>query len=156
MHIKQHSKYLLLVAVLLLAACDPKVDTRGYVSNVAWKDHVTIGKTTKDEIFSTFGSPSSQSSFGDETWYYISERKEAVAFFKPEVVSQDVVRMTFDANGVIKSMDMFDKNSSKEFAVTKRVTPTEGHQLGFFEQIVGNVGRFNKGGDGPTGAPRRH
>jgi len=157
MHIKQYSKYFLIVLTLSISACDPKVDNRGYVSNAAWKDNITIGKTTKDEVLATFGSPSSQASFGDETWYYISERKEATAFLKPEVVDQKVVRLTFDTNGVVSNMETFDKSSSKDFDVAKRVTPTEGHQLGFVEQILGNIGRFNKGGaTGSGAAPRRH
>lgn len=155
MHKKQYTKRLLLLTLLALSACDPKVDNRGYVSNAVWKDQIAPGTTTKDQVLATFGSPSAQSTFGEETWYYINTRKEATAFLKPEVVEQNVVRLTFDANGVVSKMETFDKNNSKEFDVAKRVTPTEGHQLGFFEQIIGNIGRFNKGGDTGAGAATR-
>ena len=100
-------------------------------------------------------TPSSVSSFGDETWYYISARKEATAFLKPEIVEQNVVRLTFDANGTVSNVETFDKANAAEFDVAKRTTPTEGHQLGFFEQLMGNVGRFNKSGDNSTAAPGR-
>lgn len=140
-----------MAALLAVSACEPKVENRGYVRNAVWKDQIAIGQTTKDQVLSIFGSPSSQSTFGDETWYYINERKEATAFLKPKVVEQNVVRLTFDANGVVSKMETFDNSSSKQFDVARRVTPTEGHQLGFVEQIIGNIGRFNKdsGGSGP-------
>ena len=66
MFMNQYIKWVLPVAVLALAACGPKVDKRGYVSDAAWKEHVAVGTTTKDQILSTFGSPSALSSFGGE------------------------------------------------------------------------------------------
>ena len=155
MHNNQYIKSFFLLAALALSACDPKIDNRGYVKNAEWKEHVIIGQTTKDQVFAEFGSPSSQSSFGDETWYYITARKEATAFLKPDVVEQTVVRLTFDSNGIVSQMDSVDKPAGAEFDIAKRVTPTEGHQLGFFEQIMGNIGRFNKAGDGGSVAPGR-
>ncbi len=134
-----------------LAACSPKIDTRGYVSYADFKEHVKIGQTGKDELLDAFGSPSSQSSFGDETWYYVSTRKETTAFLKPEIVKQDVVRIVFDASGKVAAVESADEADSRQFDLVKRTTPTEGHQLNFFEQIVGNIGRFNKAGaDGPA------
>lgn len=147
---------LAVMGVMLVGACDPKVDNRGYVSQKEIKEQVIEGKTTKDEVMAKFGSPSSQSSFGDETWYYISARKETWAFLKPEVVEQQVCRISFDAAGIVMSVQMFDKGDSKDFALAKRTTPTEGHTLGFFEQVLGNMGRFNRPGTGnDTAAPGR-
>lgn len=151
----KRNQVVMLVLAGMLAACSPKVDSRGYVSNTEWKNVITIGVTTKDQVLESFGSPSAQSDFGDETWYYISSRKETTAFLAPEVVEQTVMRLTFDANGVVTAMDSFDKNNSKDFEVAKRVTPTEGHALGFFEQVIGNIGRFNKGGDSGAAPGRR-
>lgn len=141
--------------LLALSACSPKVDNRGYVSDASWKDNVTIGTTTKQDIINTFGSPSSQSSFGAETWYYVSARKETVAFFETELAAQDTVRVEFDAAGVVSSVSTFDKESGKNIALTTRTTPTEGHSLNFFEQVMGNLGRFNKPGSNDTLAPGR-
>ena len=81
----QHIKWAALAAAMVLSACSPKVDTHGYVNDNEWKEAVTPGKTTKQEIAERFGSPSSVSSFGDESWYYVSTRMETTAFLKPEV-----------------------------------------------------------------------
>jgi len=151
----QYIKLLLPLGLLSLSACSAKVDNRGYVSDAQWKENITIGTTTKDQVFDVFGSPSSQSTFGEETWYYVSSRKEGTAFLKPEIVEQNVTRLTFDANGVVSGTENFDKNSGKDFELAKRITPTEGHQLSFVEQILGNIGRFNKGGDSGAAPGRK-
>ena len=138
-----------LPAILLLSACEPKIDNRGYVNTEAWQEGIMVGSTTKDEILARFGSPSVQSSFGDETWYYISARKETTAFFKPDLAEQHVVRMVFDENGVVSNVENYDKENAQDFDLATRVTPTEGHKLTFIEQLIGNIGRFNRpGGSG--------
>ena len=100
---------------------------------------LNLSGTTRDEVLSGLGSPSVQSSFGTETWYYVASRKEATAFLKPEVTEQQVTRIEFDAAGVVSKIENFDESNSQDLNYAKRVTPTEGHQLGFFEQIMGNI-----------------
>lgn len=136
-----------LVGTLALSACSPKVDTRGYVRDEEWKKEIIAGKTTRDDVLGKFGSPSSRSSFGEETWYYMSARKETYAFLRSEVADQDVVRITFDPSGVVSKVETYDKSSVQDVKVVDRTTPTEGHTYGFFEQIIGNIGRFNRGSD---------
>ncbi len=139
----QTVKLTTLVSVFLLAACSAKVDNRGYVSTGDIKTMVSVGQS-RDEVLANLGSPSSQSAFGSETWYYISARKEATAFFKPEVVKQDVTKIEFDSAGIVSKVEMFNEANSEDISIAKRTTPTEGHRLGFMEQLLGNLGRFNK------------
>lgn len=142
---------------LLVTACSPKIENRGYVKQASWKDAVIVGQTNKQEMLEKFGSPSAQSSFGDETWYYISSRKEGIGFLKPEVVDQEIVDITFDASGVVRSVNIYDKNNAKDVELVKRTTPTEGHSLNFIDQTLGNIGRFNKpvGGSDTAATGRR-
>jgi outer membrane protein assembly factor BamE (lipoprotein component of BamABCDE complex) len=140
-----------IIAILLLTVCSPKVEERGYVKNTAensnWKNSVIVGKTSKQEVLEKFGSPSAQSSFGAETWYYISSRKEGVGFMKPEVVEQEVTDIQFDASGLVAAVNFQNKDDAKKINMVKRITPTEGHSLTFIDQTLGNLGRFNR----PTG-----
>lgn len=135
----------------MLAACAPKVENHGYIKNLEWQDNIVIGQTTKDEVLSKFGSPSARNNYGNETWYYITSRQEAVAFLKPEIVQQDTVRVEFDQAGVVNKVTSHDKASGKEFDIVKRTTPTEGHSMSVIEQFIGNIGRFNSPG-GRTGS----
>lgn len=153
-------KLLLPLAALLVTACGSdsltKVNNGGYVREGDIKDKITIGTSTKDEVLNKLGSPSSQSTFGNETWYYITSRQESVGFLKPEVVSDQVTRVQFDSGGVVSSIESFNQDDGRDFSLAKRTTPTEGHTLGFFEQVLGNIGRFNGPSDkSPINTPGR-
>jgi len=130
-----------------LCACSPKVDSGGYVHEEPLKDQIAIGQATREDVRTKLGSPSTQATFGEETWYYITQRKEAYAFLKPEVVKQEVTSIAFDDKGVVSKVDNYTLADGEDVTLVSRSTPTEGHTLGFFEQILGNVGRFNNPGN---------
>lgn len=132
------------MTLLAITACEPVVDQRGHVEDGSLKEKVFVGTTTKDEVKRDFGSPSSMSSFGDETWYYIRTRKESQAFFKPEIVEQKVTQIIFDDAGTVAEIKEYDLKDGKPITTVAQTTPTEGHSLGFLEQLIGNLGRFNK------------
>lgn len=128
----------------VVAACSPQVNVRGHVAPAGEEVSVKPDTMSREDVRSLLGSPSSISSFGEETWYYISSRKENMAFLKPEIVDQQVTRITFDADGMVKKVETYDKNAAQHVDVVDRETPTEGHSLGVVEQLLGNLGRFNK------------
>ncbi|MEQ1789391.1 MAG: outer membrane protein assembly factor BamE [Rickettsiales bacterium] len=122
------------------------MENRGYVKQADWKDAIKVGQTSKQEVAEKFGSPSTQSSFGVDTWYYISSRKEAIGFMKPSIVEQEAVDITFDSTGIVSSVNVYNQDNAKDFSLVKRTTPTEGHSLSFIDQALGNLGRFNNPG----------
>ena len=148
------TQHLLIISLLALAACAPKVDEKGYIKQGDIKEGLVIGQTSKQEVLDKLGSPSAQNSFGDETWYYIQSRQETVGFLKPETVDQDVTRIEFDKSGHITKIEDYNEANAQDVKLVTRESPTEGHTLGFFEQVLGNVGRFNKAGT-DTAAPGR-
>lgn len=137
---------LCVVATLCMSACDPKIDKTGYVFSEDVLGEITPGQSDKEAVLSTLGSPSSRSSFGPESWYYINNTKESYAFLKYEITEQDVVRINFDELGLVDDIKHFNMDDSKDIDIVQRQTPSEGHSMGFFEQILGNIGRFNAPG----------
>jgi len=133
-----------LLVVGMAAACAPRVDNRG--TNLHMEDVATIepGTHTRDHVLSKLGSPSSRSTFGEDIWYYISERTETTAFLAPEVVERQVIVVKFDQHGVVQALDVYDKDSAENVEPVDRQTPTAGNQLNIIEQLLSNVGRFNK------------
>lgn len=135
-----------------LWACAPQVDSRGHLSTDRVADTIQVNQTTKDALQQQLGSPSSTSTFGTETWYYISSKKERKAFFDPKIVEQDVTRIEFDSAGIVSKVEHYTLADGKKIALVKRETPTEGHSLGVMEQLLGNLGRFNKARDRTGGS----
>ncbi|MEI7668546.1 MAG: outer membrane protein assembly factor BamE, partial [Pseudomonadota bacterium] len=151
--------------VLLFSSCVNTVN-RGHIKEDDEIAQIKTGVTTKSEVSKILGSPSSESSFGDKTWYYVSVVKENRSILSPKIVEQKSTEIIFDNNDVVKTVKQYSLNDSKNIEISKRITETEGEHLGFFEQIFANLGRFNKdsdktsnrhGGTGgsPTGYPSR-
>lgn len=130
----------------LLAACEPIVDNRGYVADNVDTSDLVPGVHERADVMRVMGSPSAMSQYGDPVWYYIHVRKETKAFFKPEVTEQKVTRVLFDENGYFEAVEPIEDLQPQPIEYVQKETPTEGHSLGFFEQILGNVGRFGAPG----------
>lgn len=136
---------LLLFAAAMVSACDPIVDQRGHVMEESRLENITPGVSRMKDVYAILGAPSSASDFGEPRWYYIATTKETSGFFKPEIVEQKVTQIVFDEKGVVTSIATPSEQDLANFETVKDETPTEGHSLGFWEQMLGNVGRFNSG-----------
>lgn len=145
-------KKIALLAALALFACSPKVETRGAIKDVDWQERVKPG-ATQAEVAEALGTPSARSTFGEETWYYISTRREAYAFMKPSIEGQDVTKITFEPDGTVKTVENYDKSAGQDIEISSKITPTEGHQMTFMEQVLGNLGRFNSPGGAMGSGP---
>jgi|SRR5436305_3012088 outer membrane protein assembly factor BamE (lipoprotein component of BamABCDE complex) len=130
---------------LALAACQPTIDQRGNLPDKTKVAEIEPGVTTKEMVSQILGSPSSVSTFSDKTWYYISRRTEQTAFFDPEVLDQQVVVVAFDDGGVVHDIQHLNLADGRLVAPTSRETPSAGRELGFMEQLIGNLGKFNPG-----------
>ena len=135
---------------LMLVGCAISEDQRGNLPDPDKLAEIHPGNTTKEQVVKILGSPSSASTFDDDVWYYISRRTQQVAFFKPEVLDQQVYIVNFDNKGVVK--DLGHKTLADAAPVTPApgATPAPGREMSFMEQLIGNVGRF--GGSSPGAA----
>jgi outer membrane protein assembly factor BamE (lipoprotein component of BamABCDE complex) len=138
------SVYTAIFCIIALSGCiPPQVDNRGHVDAFNRTDQVKIGASTREEVMELLGSPSVTNNFGEEIWYYVSKRKESVAFLKPEITQQKVTGIVFDSSGVVTAIKGYGMKDKRIVEMAADVTPTEGHELGVLEQLLGNVGRFN-------------
>lgn len=144
------NRLLLPAFILLLSACAPQVTGRGHLDVTKKLERLPKEDAYKQDVLRLLGTPSTRSSFGDETWYYISAKRETLAFFKPETTEQNVVAIQFDANGKVTDIRKFDKKDGQDIALIEKTTPTEGREYGFWEQMLGNLGRFNGAGKSGT------
>ena len=133
----------LLLVALSAGGCADKVSTRGSLPTAETIDNLKVGVQTKDQVVQLFGSPSNIGTFDDNTWYYIGVKVEQTAFFKPSPVEQQVLQIKFDDFGVVKEVKKLGLDDAQQVALNSNETPTAGKELGFFEQLFGNVGRFN-------------
>ncbi len=129
--------------VLALAACSPRVDVRGNLPDPERLSEIAPGEQTRQEVAQILGTPSSVAMFDKETWYYVSQRTETIAFFKPEIMERNVVVLQFDEKGIVSDIRKLGVEDGKDVLPVDRTTPTSGNTLSLWDQIFGNFGRFN-------------
>ena len=136
---------------LAVSACTPRIDQRGNKPDEEQVVLINPGVDDKNRVAELIGTPSTISTFDDRTWYYVSKRTETTAFFDPDVVDQEILAISFDEQGIVDNMRVYGPEDGRTIAYVDRTTPTEGNELTFIQQLLGNLGRFNpEGDDAPT------
>lgn len=141
------------VLPVFLASCTTDVENKGYVTKFSDFSKIKAGESTKYDVIQTLGSPTTTSLFGEETWYYIGKEQTKETFFRPEVKSYDAYEITFNGD-VVKAVSKKDQAALKEVEVSKDYTKTTGNEVTVWQQIFGNLGKFNpasKNGSVATG-----
>lgn len=135
---------LALAGGIAVGACSPTVDLRGNLPTERKLAEIKPGAIGRDEVSARLGTPSTIATFDTETWYYVSQKTETFAFFEPEIIDQQVIAVRFDSNGLVESVDRYQLSDGRLIDPVDRKTPTAGKELGLFEQLIGNIGRFTK------------
>jgi outer membrane protein assembly factor BamE (lipoprotein component of BamABCDE complex) len=142
-----------LVAALGLAGCARTVEQRGNLPTDEKLAELQAGVSTRDDVSRLLGTPSSTGTFDEKTWYYISRRTEQFAFLTPELKDQQVVAINFDDGGIVREVKRIGMEDRREVTPVARSTPAAGKELSFIEQLIGNVGKFNKSSSGANSGP---
>jgi outer membrane protein assembly factor BamE (lipoprotein component of BamABCDE complex) len=139
-----HAPTLLAAAILAgsaLSACAPVASSHGFLALDVKPAEVKVGQDTKSTVLERLGSPSTKSTFDENTWYYMSQSVERVAFYRPRVTKREVVAVSFDPAEKVASVNSYTLADGKIIALNGRETPTRGRELTILEQLLGNVGR---------------
>ncbi|WP_293382033.1 outer membrane protein assembly factor BamE [Phenylobacterium sp. SCN 70-31] len=127
---------------LTLGACTPIVAYSGFQAIDSQPKDLQIGVDTKSTVRAKLGSPSVQSTFDPNVWFYISQVKQRVAFRRPQVISRQVTALTFDRETeMVRKIESLDLGDGKQIAFSGRETPTRGREMTVLEQLLGSVGR---------------
>lgn len=141
---------IVLAAAIALAlgtgGCSARKEVRGNYLTDAQLSTIQVGTTNRQTVMRVLGPPSTEGTFDKQIWYYIGRQTEEWAFFEPEVLEQRVVAIYFNEGGVVEHVERYGQNDARAVSVVERETPTSGHKIGFFEQILGNLGVLGGGG----------
>lgn len=148
----------LALSILLLATagCTRIKDVKGYVIDNELTQEIKPGVDNKQSVAKTLGNPSVLSDFNGNTWYYVSDRTSQLAFLWPKPAKHDVIKVDFDDKGNVTAIGRLGKDQLVSVNPAGGATPTRGREFGFWEQLVGSIGRFGaspaaQGGQGRGG-----
>lgn len=127
--------------LLATGACMPISTYSGFQAIEERPADVKIGTDTKSTVMAKLGTPSATSTFDPNTWFYISQLTDRVAFYKPRVSRRDVVAVNFNKETeAVASVNTYTLKDGKVIAFNGRETPTRGREMTILEQLLGNVG----------------
>ena len=125
-----------------ISACSPITSYSGFQAIDAQPKDVTIGTDTKSTVRAKLGSPSVQSTFDPNVWFYVNQVKERVAFRRPQVTARNVTAITFNKDSeLVETVNVYTLKDGKVIAFNNRETPTRGREMTVLEQLLGSVGR---------------
>ncbi len=143
-----------LAALILLAGCSvfqAPSQIRGNRIDPDDLKELVAGTSTKADATALLGSPTARATFDDNRWIYITLVTRPRIGRVQGVLSQNVVVLTFNEQGVLQNVEQLNQNDSLPVAISSRATPSPGTEASFMQQLFGNIGRFNAGGAGIGG-----
>lgn len=145
-------------AAAVLIACSPVKEDRGYIFDPNDLTKIEAGITSKEQVRTIMGSPSTTSTVDGEAWYYISSKFETTTFYRPKEVERAVAAFYFEKTDVVQEVAYYGLEDGQIVNFVDRTTPTRGKELTVLGQLFGNLGRYNAPGAGipttGTGDPR--
>lgn len=107
----------------------------------------------KEDVENLLGSPTSVSDFGQETWYYITTKKETIAFLPDTVLEQNIISVTFN-NDMVDAVYKYSEKDANRVRLVSEYTSTKGNDISTAQQLFSNVGRFNDNKEPEAAKPR--
>lgn len=131
-----------------LAACSSAKQQEWFVThngNMPSEERISkIEKgSSKNDVIAELGAPSAVISFDENTWLYMSSDIKRVAFFKPEEINRDILKITFNADNQVDGIVRISKQDGSEITPSKDKTEVKGQRIGFFRKYFGGVGQYN-------------
>lgn len=133
------------LSTLALGGCAKDINARGNLPPEEAFSQLEPGQQTRQDVQLILGTPSTISSFGEETWYYISAMTTQYAFYSVEEIERDVIAIKFDERGILQEIKNYGLEDGEDIQVVERETPTMGREFSLIEQLIGNLGRFDRG-----------
>jgi outer membrane protein assembly factor BamE (lipoprotein component of BamABCDE complex) len=123
-----------------------QVQSHGYQFSEQQLEQVPIG-ASKEQVDFVLGTPSTTGNFGNEVYYYISQKTQQTAFMRPRVIDRRILAVYFDQNFTVNRIADYGLQDGRVFDFIGRTTPTTGDEVTFLSQVL-NAGNLLGGGRG--------
>ncbi len=142
--VKPATKSLVFIACLtVFGACTPIFKNHGYIPPAEELAEIKVGVDTRDSVAEAIGAPGVSGVVQDSGYYYVASRVRHYGPKRPEVVSRELVAISFDQRGVVRNIERFGLEDGVVVTLERRVTESSIQNNGFLRQLLGNIGNFN-------------
>lgn len=130
----------IILAGMTSACITPISDYHGYTADEIQPSELSPGIDTRASVLAQLGSPSTESIFDENTWFYITSQRERLAFLTPKTKKRVITAVRFSEADVVEEILTYDEADGQILNYASRETPTRGRELGLLEQIFGTIG----------------
>jgi outer membrane protein assembly factor BamE (lipoprotein component of BamABCDE complex) len=146
MHVSRKITGLLaLIALAVTVGCTAQYRNHGYVPLEEDLQKLAVGVDTRATVDDLIGAPTTSGVLGEGNYYYVRSRVREYGALRPEVVSRQVLAISFNENDTIRNIERFDLQDGRVVPISRRVTDNSVVGNGFFRQIFGNFGNLDPG-----------
>ncbi len=131
------------LVLLSASACTSVYRNHGYVPTPEDLSTITVGVDTRDSVTEAIGPPGSTGVLNDSGFYYVATRMRFYGPREPQVVSRELLAISFDTSGVVRSIERFDLEDGRDVPLEKQVTSSGVTDKTFLRQLLGSLGNFN-------------
>ena len=126
-----------------VAACTMGEEfARGYQLDENAVNQVKKGMSA-EQVLQVLGTPSTVSTVGNKSWYYISQTTNRPFQFMPErVVDQKVTAVYFNKGLKVERTALYGIQDGRIFDFVSRTTPAGGADQSFLNQLFKGLGSF--------------
>lgn len=135
------------------SGCSRLKDQQGYLSDPVLVANIMPKIDNRQSVIGTLGQPSIAGTFDPSVYYYVTRQTEQFAFFTPKPVEHTVMAVYFDDRDNVERVEYYGIEDVEKVKFADDKTPTRGREMGFLEQLFGNIGRFSGAPGGPGGGP---
>ena len=134
------------LSALTLAGCVTENSTQGYLLDEESLAKVKPGMDG-NSVLNVMGSPSTTSTVGGQTWYYVSEKREIrFQFMGPKVVDRRIVVIDFNKANKVEKIANYGLQDGAVFDFISRTTPTSGAEPTLLRQLLRATGQMPSSG----------
>ncbi|CAN1514189.1 OlmA Outer membrane lipoprotein OmlA (small protein A) [Rhabdaerophilaceae bacterium] len=131
----------LLFGTLAIAGCaDQGIGQRGYIVDEKALEQIKVGSSA-EQVILVMGTPSTTSTVGGQTYYYISQKlSRPVQFLNDRITDQRVIAFYLDGKNRVERIADYGLKDGKVFDFISRTTPTGGQEASFLGNLFRRIG----------------
>ena len=128
---------------LLVFSCAPITKVSGYVPMQMELEQLRVGSSTKQEVLKKLGEPLNYEGDPSGTLLFVQQKVETLAFLRPRVSERAVIKLTFNDNDILSSVEKSSSINNEPFKIEEQFVVSKGRKLSFWQQMFGNIGNFS-------------
>ena len=141
------------IVTTLVAAmgCTTLTRSHGFVPLPEDLEQLTVGQTTREEVLTIVGPPTTSGTVDSETLYYVQSERSRFGSFEPEIASREVLAIRFTSGGVLSNIERFGLEDGRVVVLSRRITDDGIADVTIIGQLLGAIGNIDAGVliDGP-------